>query len=155
MAFTKSPRGILAASESARNCVSNMVFASGAGGGLHSRSHAVVPRSFESHPGADRRHARRNRRCLSFQASGGDCGHAFWRNSQRIAASCNPPLARRPGSWVARACVHGGDAGRSEEHTSELQSRPHLVCRLLLEKKKKNKKLPFFKKKNKKTTSKK
>src|SRR5690554_7675858 len=29
---------------------------------------------------------------------------------------------------------------RSEEHTSELQSRPHLVCRLLLEKKKKQKK---------------
>src|SRR3989442_3276528 len=28
-------------------------------------------------------------------------------------------------------------AMRSEEHTSELQSRPHLVCRLLLEKKKK------------------
>src|SRR5690625_5558062 len=30
--------------------------------------------------------------------------------------------------------------GRSEEHTSELQSRGHLVCRLLLEKKKKKKK---------------
>src|SRR3989442_6947478 len=30
-------------------------------------------------------------------------------------------------------------ARRSEEHTSELQSRPHLVCRLLLEKKKKKK----------------
>src|SRR3989442_4089873 len=29
-----------------------------------------------------------------------------------------------------------GMAERSEEHTSELQSRPHLVCRLLLEKKK-------------------
>src|SRR5256884_971600 len=29
-------------------------------------------------------------------------------------------------------------ARRSEEHTSELQSRLHLVCRLLLEKKKKN-----------------
>src|SRR5690625_6361431 len=28
-----------------------------------------------------------------------------------------------------------GDDGRSEEHTSELQSRGHLVCRLLLEKK--------------------
>src|SRR5215813_15151237 len=28
--------------------------------------------------------------------------------------------------------------GRSEEHTSELQSRPHLVCRLLLDKKKTN-----------------
>src|SRR5690554_7313678 len=32
----------------------------------------------------------------------------------------------------------GGHHGRSEEHTSELQSRPHLVCRLLLEKKKYN-----------------
>src|SRR2546422_4440908 len=33
--------------------------------------------------------------------------------------------------------VHGTDAiVRSEEHTSELQSRLHLVCRLLLEKKK-------------------
>src|SRR3989449_8455752 len=33
----------------------------------------------------------------------------------------------------------GGASGpRSEEHTSELQSRLHLVCRLLLEKKKKN-----------------
>src|SRR2546429_6549347 len=30
----------------------------------------------------------------------------------------------------------GGHPGRSEEHTSELQSRLHLVCRLLLEKKK-------------------
>src|SRR2546422_8622793 len=35
-----------------------------------------------------------------------------------------------------RAAVAVG-AGRSEEHTSELQSRLHLVCRLLLEKKKK------------------
>src|SRR5690606_39895266 len=34
----------------------------------------------------------------------------------------------------------GGRAIRSEEHTSELQSRENLVCRLLLEKKKKNKK---------------
>src|SRR3712207_8446473 len=31
------------------------------------------------------------------------------------------------------------DRDRSEEHTSELQSRQYLVCRLLLEKKKKNK----------------
>src|SRR5436305_10438269 len=31
-----------------------------------------------------------------------------------------------------------GHKSRSEEHTSELQSRPHLVCRLLLEKKKKS-----------------
>src|SRR5689334_23560897 len=33
----------------------------------------------------------------------------------------------------------GGEGLRSEEHTSELQSQFHLVCRLLLEKKKKNK----------------
>src|SRR5690554_7705691 len=32
--------------------------------------------------------------------------------------------------------VARGGVIRSEEHTSELQSRPHLVCRLLLEKKK-------------------
>src|SRR2546422_6611941 len=32
--------------------------------------------------------------------------------------------------------VAGGNDARSEEHTSELQSRLHLVCRLLLEKKK-------------------
>src|SRR3989442_8068580 len=43
---------------------------------------------------------------------------------------------------IARATRSGSLSGlaavsRSEEHTSELQSRPHLVCRLLLEKKKK------------------
>src|SRR6266498_2822332 len=39
---------------------------------------------------------------------------------------------------------------RSEEHTSELQSRPHLVCRLLLEKKKKRTQRDIFSKKKKK-----
>src|SRR3712207_7543553 len=34
--------------------------------------------------------------------------------------------------------VHGSGARRSEEHTSELQSRQYLVCRLLLEKKNPN-----------------
>src|SRR2546422_10896377 len=38
----------------------------------------------------------------------------------------------------AGAGAAGDPADRSEEHTSELQSRLHLVCRLLLEKKKKN-----------------
>src|SRR5205809_6276678 len=38
------------------------------------------------------------------------------------------------------AAVRAPRGGRSEEHTSELQSRLHLVCRLLLEKKKKKKK---------------
>src|SRR5690554_7169485 len=35
-----------------------------------------------------------------------------------------------------QAIVKDDEIIRSEEHTSELQSRPHLVCRLLLEKKK-------------------
>src|SRR5258708_21269124 len=39
-----------------------------------------------------------------------------------------PPISRPGGSWPCTA--------RSEEHTSELQSPDHLVCRLLLEKKK-------------------
>src|SRR5690554_7749928 len=38
------------------------------------------------------------------------------------------------GEFAVYLALHDG---RSEEHTSELQSRPHLVCRLLLEKKKK------------------
>src|SRR2546422_10518369 len=51
--------------------------------------------------------------------------------------SLQPPahdavIIRRPG-------VLGDLSVRSEEHTSELQSRLHLVCRLLLEKKKKQK----------------
>src|SRR2546422_5744616 len=41
--------------------------------------------------------------------------------------------------WGAR---YDGAATRSEEHTSELQSRLHLVCRLLLEKKKKDTRKP-------------
>src|SRR5690625_7068040 len=41
-------------------------------------------------------------------------------------------------SWTARTGrKKTSTAGRSEEHTSELQSRGHLVCRLLLEKKNK------------------
>src|SRR2546422_5148887 len=42
--------------------------------------------------------------------------------------------------WVPKARTRG--AVRSEEHTSELQSRLHLVCRLLLEKKKKTQNHP-------------
>src|SRR5436305_5301604 len=43
----------------------------------------------------------------------------------------------RPARGDEGACtVRSPRTGRSEEHTSELQSRPHLVCRLLLEKKK-------------------
>src|SRR5207244_13610569 len=63
------------------------------------------------------------------------------------AASCSPtttfasPFGRESFSPASRLC-YGAAATpqvriRSEEHTSELQSPDHLVCRLLLEKKKK------------------
>src|SRR2546422_7533803 len=48
------------------------------------------------------------------------------------------PLPRDAGGPRLRRAP-AAPAGRSEEHTSELQSRLHLVCRLLLEKKKKKK----------------
>src|SRR2546422_8075863 len=51
-----------------------------------------------------------------------------------------PPAPRRPDGWsgVAAATLPVARTLRSEEHTSELHSRLHLVCRLLLEKKKIN-----------------
>src|SRR3712207_7502296 len=45
-------------------------------------------------------------------------------------------LRRAVGDRAQRHRRHGADQDRSEEHTSELQSRQYLVCRLLLEKKK-------------------
>src|SRR5947199_6637444 len=49
------------------------------------------------------------------------------------------PFRRRtPPHCAGRATRQSSAACRSEEHTSELQSLRHLVCRLLLEKKKKN-----------------
>src|SRR3712207_7630434 len=46
-----------------------------------------------------------------------------------------PPDHTSHPAWGSIAAP-GGGTGRSEEHTSELQSRQYLVCRLLLEKKK-------------------
>src|SRR2546429_6027416 len=46
-------------------------------------------------------------------------------------ASCRTPW----GDYLRRHARSAGVLVRSEEHTSELQSRLHLVCRLLLEKK--------------------
>src|SRR5687768_18266215 len=64
----------------------------------------------------------------------------------RLRARPLPAGDRRRGEWgrsVLATQPSGKDRGaahqRSEEHTSELQSRLHLVCRLLLEKKKKKK----------------
>src|SRR5206468_12135279 len=55
---------------------------------------------------------------------------ASGRGFAKLSSSCPLKLGSAP---VAASCRHRG--GRSEEHTSELQSRSDLVCRLLLEKK--------------------
>src|SRR2546421_1785716 len=68
------------------------------------------------------------------------------RDATELSLSRNPrPPSADPGwhSAAARCATPGessgaGADGRSEEHTSELQSRSDLVCRLLLEKKKKS-----------------
>src|SRR2546429_4537046 len=78
----------------------------------------------------------------------------LFRSRQRASAILNPIViaeAHRIGDGQGPS---GGDGERSpaqvaaepvrsEEHTSELQSRLHLVCRLLLEKKKSNQCWPY------------
>src|SRR3712207_7864447 len=48
-----------------------------------------------------------------------------------------PRSSSRRSGFSGPSCSRRRRTGRSEEHTSELQSRQYLVCRLLLEKKKK------------------
>src|SRR2546429_5137112 len=56
-----------------------------------------------------------------------------WSTRQLRCRQTNGPASAKCGN---RGCLRR-ESERSEEHTSELQSRLHLVCRLLLEKKKK------------------
>src|SRR3712207_7150928 len=59
---------------------------------------------------------------------------------RRAPPGCGAPrrCGRGPGHGRASRNLHPRLPWRSEEHTSELQSRQYLVCRLLLEKKNKN-----------------
>src|SRR2546422_6327156 len=60
------------------------------------------------------------------------------RDGRTVQADFEAVLERLTGRRTAATGAGRTDTGvRSEEHTSELQSRLHLVCRLLLEKKKK------------------
>src|SRR3712207_7289141 len=59
------------------------------------------------------------------------------RDHPEILGKTDRPLATRvPQNWYSRRSFSASSRARSEEHTSELQSRQYLVCRLLLEKKK-------------------
>src|SRR6266436_8360690 len=71
--------------------------------------------------------------CTVLFAKCGNRGAAPWKGPCCPPArwSCRFPRVRR----CAQTCATNANT-RSEEHTSELQSRLHLVCRLLLEKKK-------------------
>src|SRR2546425_8931455 len=60
-----------------------------------------------------------------------------WHNSNRTnVRASHAPLWNKSCGQKEIFFVAGYNAGRSEEHTSELQSLAYLVCRLLLEKKK-------------------
>src|SRR3712207_7887683 len=67
---------------------------------------------------------------VTVTVASGSLGLPLWSGSDR------PPPELVPGA-VTSAEDPSGVTWRSEEHTSELQSRQYLVCRLLLEKKKK------------------
>src|SRR5690606_41994561 len=82
-----------------------------------------------SRPSSQPAHARRTAGTSSDDSSRRDCGcrsARATRGSNVLRTSLSPTA---PGRTSTSSC-------RSEEHTSELQSRENLVCRLLLEKKK-------------------
>src|SRR5438876_6690121 len=62
-----------------------------------------------------------------------------WSRPRRRPAAA---FARRPSGCAASGMETASCSTRSEEHTSELQSPVHLVCRLLLEKKKRKTIIP-------------
>src|SRR5690606_41489623 len=76
------------------------------------------------------RSIRKRRREPAEDRGGGARLHLLGRHRHGIVVG--PALVPRR----RRAAAQGSGADRSEEHTSELQSRENLVCRLLLEKKK-------------------
>src|SRR5439155_14782193 len=99
--------------------------------------HTVVLASFPTRRSSDLRAASRR----SSPAGGAGTGEPH-----RARATCEPraPRERDEGCRITRSskadprvepAVQEIRDQRSEEHTSELQSRGHLVCRLLLEKK--------------------
>src|SRR5690606_41515602 len=60
-------------------------------------------------------------------------------SATRVTPLTSVPLSASSPAELRTCCTRSCFSSRSEEHTSELQSRENLVCRLLLEKKKKQK----------------
>src|SRR2546426_4710379 len=76
-------------------------------------------------------------RVLLCEAEGPLVGRPGLGRSPQAPAQIRPCRVRQVVVCEIAACQDSVDQGRSEEHTSELQSPCNLVCRLLLEKKKK------------------
>src|SRR2546429_7396467 len=85
----------------------------------------------------------RGRVCTGFGWSGSGTPQARRSRNRSVQHTRLPsdtfltPHESPPDGFTSIIIGHASRAVRSEEHTSELQSRLHLVCRLLLEKKKK------------------
>src|SRR3989442_9888002 len=63
-------------------------------------------------------------------------GHTKWKTAAAVLGVLVVVALATGLAWaVDPSRLVNAEKDRSEEHTSELQSRPHLVCRLLLEKK--------------------
>src|SRR5690606_41626429 len=76
-----------------------------------------------------------------FRSEGSNCAREAWVAAETASAEATCAPAASAAAVAASASAGVGFSGsaapaRSEEHTSELQSRENLVCRLLLEKKK-------------------
>src|SRR2546422_2547240 len=82
---------------------------------------------FRSDGGRDQRHPKRAP--INFKIEGLEGPRVIAEPKRPLDGPVRRALGKTDGQQVGE---------RSEEHTSELQSRLHLVCRLLLEKKKKN-----------------
>src|SRR5207244_13214258 len=104
------------------------------------------PRSRYSTPGSRRRTSLPTRRSSDLGERGIDDAQIVAADDLDFVADCrivpNAALEARAAAEPAHDLAHQIDLGdravssrRSEEHTSELQSPDHLVCRLLLEKK--------------------
>src|SRR5690554_7499498 len=90
--------------------------------------HGEVGESFKAYGASGHRHLPEIRQGLS-QAAGTGVGVTF-------VPHLVPMIRGIEATLYAELSDAADFDRRSEEHTSELQSRPHLVCRLLLEKKK-------------------
>src|SRR5439155_9328810 len=91
----------------------------------------LLTRAFVKKPFTSTRPVSSTVRLAAGAGAGGD-GGVCAASGRATATSETSNVARISGSWRFRYDY----SKRSEEHTSELQSRGHLVCRLLLEKKK-------------------